>query len=1111
MTMKYLDIIGVQNYFRDVYDITDEPVDYWKQFIPTEKFYDVLNATLENLESSEPKNIWVQGTYGTGKSHSSAVVMHLLWDDLAVIGAYLNSLRPQIKQRLKNFRNTKKAFPVVLKGISDITDNRTFSLVVERAVKDSLKKHKIKLTTESDFEVMISKLQDRHINWDSLIEENREINMYEQTTSGLIKRLEQQDITILKTLESVLSRKGWHFSYSDISKWLAEVVQELRDKKEADSLMIFWDEFTPLLEMSKNSEILSQLQNIAELSRSKKISLFIVSHRKPSQAGLVAEDAKKVFDRFHIKDYSMEPITTYHIISSAILKKDEAKYLELKKLFYEKYPNIETLIKEISGNENANIKTEIKNIFPIHPFTAYVATFIARNLGSTQRSIFGFLNDKENGFANFLNNDISSNIPILTSDYLWNFFINELKSDTYGKFSAIISKFISYNEPLEKKGAYYSAIFKGILLLNALHTTVAVEEAKNSLVAPSLENIKFMFMGTEIELHIENVLDYIDAQEIIRKNPSKLFLVSSTVLPFREVEQEKEKVKKEFENITKVLDTSNTIKLNALFNAGVLRSSDISLFWAGEQENVLKNKIINSVKKSYALNFVVFVSKDDSEISVIKTMVNKIGTKDEAKNIIFVVPDEPLGGDRFSRYISYIAEARIAQSHNAKEEAVKNQGDANKIVEAWINAMKTNYLSVFLNGDPWRQIVSGFGSFVNAVISPKIFKYGLENLKEITKNQNLWKYKNAEKAVEIFLFTNTLDEIKAKTRAAPNNVLRNLLMNKQGKYYIVEDTLEIKESADTEHPLVKIMWEIENRSKDLQDLNFHLGEKLKFLSEPPYGVYKNMANMALVGFIMRRFVDKLYDEGTGRLVRSDIMRDKIIELFKYWEGGYSSKLDVRFGTLEEKELCNILKKIFPIENKDGLNNVRWEIKEFINRNSYPVWTLKLLCKNDSVKSSVDEIFKLTKAIDKELGLEDIKQMLNIIRNNVFDLELLVKPQNLAEGFRLFMKNVESACVQESEIDDVLSYLNQSMQEAVSSWEEEKVKSNIIEWRLIKTLPIPSDTQPEPHELTPPTPKPQVVNEVKTKVNAYSGDLKKLILKIIDENPYLASVFSKYFE
>lgn len=1116
--MKYSDIIGVQNYFRDVYDITDELKDYWKQFIPTNKFYDVLKTTIENLESNDSKNIWVQGTYGTGKSHSSAVIMHLLWDNLSDIDSYLTVLKSQIKQRLKNFRNTKKVLPVVLKGISDITDNRTFSLVVERAVKDSLKRNKIELTTKSDFERMIDKLNDDFMNWDLLIENSTEISMYEKTTTGLINRLEKQDITILRVLESVLNKKDWSPLYSDICKWLTEVVQELRNREEADSLMIFWDEFTPLLEMSRNSEILSQLQNVAELSRTKNIFLFIVSHRKPSQSGMVAaEDAKKVFDRFHMKDYSMEPITTYHVISSAIMKKDEAKYSELKNLFFEKHPNLESLIKEISGDENASVKAEIKNLFPIHPFTAYVATFIARNLGSTQRSIFSFLNDKVSGFANFLNKEINNNdISVLTSDYLWNFFINELEKDTYGKFSAIISKFLLHDDNLQKMGVYYSAIFKGILLLNALHTMVAVEEAKSNLVTPSLQNIKLMFMGTEIEYQVDNIINYIDAQEIIRKNPNNLFLISSTVLPFREVEQEKEKVEKEYEDITKVLDTQNEKRLKDLFITGVLRSTTVTIFWSGEKENTLKNKMINNPKKSYSLNFAVFISRNDSEISSINSLIKKITLEDEVKNIVFIVPDEQLGEDNFSRYISYIAEARIAQSHNAKEEAIKCQSDANKIIEAWINALKTNFLSIYLNSFSWRKIVSGFGSFINDDISPKIFKYGLENLKEMTKNQNLWSYRNAQSAVEIFLFSNTLDEIKTKTRIAPNSFLRNILMNKKGRYYIVEDTLEIKDSAESEHPLVKIIQEMESRFNDQVDLNFHLGEKLKFLSEPPFGIYKNMANMGLVGFLMRRFIDKLYDEGTGRLVRSDIMRDKIIELFKYWEGGYSSKLDVRFGTVQEKDLCNVLKNLFGIDNKDGLNNIRWEIKEFINRNNFPIWSLKVLSKVDSVKSAIDDIFKLTKAIDKEISLEDMKQMLNTIQNNAFDLDLLMKPNNLSEGFRLFLKNIESACVQDIELEEVISYLNQNMQETVASWEEEKIKSKIMEWRLIKTQQNPTGTSAESQKpvglpLISTTPNTQTLNEVKNKVTDYSGDLKDLILKIIDENPDIAPILLKYFE
>ncbi len=1116
--MKYADIIGVQNYFRDVYDITDEPKDYWKQFIPTSKFYDVLNATIENLDAAEPKNIWVQGTYGTGKSHSSAVIKHLLWDDLSDIESYIDLLRPQTKQRLKNYRKKKRVFPVILKGISDITDNRTFSLVLERAVKDSLKKNGIKLTTASDFEIMIAKLQDNLINWDSLIGENPEINMYEQSTSGLIRRLEQQDITILKSLESVLSKKGVHFSYSDISKWLSELTKEITDKKEADVLAIYWDEFTPLLEMSRNSEILSQLQNIAELSRTNKISLFIVSHRKPSQAGLLAEDAKKVFDRFHIKDYSMEPITTYHIISTAIMKKDDSKYSELKNDFFKNNPNIDSLIRSISGNENATVTAEIKNLFPIHPFTAYVATFIARNLGSTQRSIFSFLNDKENGFANFLSKEVDGDVPVLTSDYLWTFFINELRNDTYGKFSAIISKFILHNDTLEQQGNNYSAIFKGVLLLNALHTMIAVEEARESLIAPTMENVKLMFAGTSIEPLVESILEYIDRNEIIRKNPSNLFLISSTTLPLREVEEEKEKVKNEYEDIIKVLDTQNSKKITELFAGSVIRATDVTLYWAGEKENVLKNRILNNnTAKSYSLNIAVMVSKTEAELASINSLVKNLSGND-IKNTIFVIPDEPLGEERFLRYVSYIAEARVAQSHNAQEEAVRSQGDASKVIEGWISAIKINYFSIYLNRESWRQILGGLGSLINNVLSPTIFKFGLENLKELTKNQNLWTYRNAQAAVEIFLFANSLDEMKAKTRVAPNSFLRKLLMNKQGNYYITEDNLGIKGTSSSDHPVIKIMQELDTHFKDINDLNFHLGEKLKFLTEPPYGIYKNMVNMALVGFIMRRFVDKLYDEGTGRLIRSDIMRDKILELFKFWEGNYSSKLSVRFGTLEEKALCDILKKLFTIENKDGLNNIRWEIKEFINRNGYPIWSLKLLSRGESINNSIDQIFRLTKSLDSEISLDDVKQMLAVIQNNSFDLALLLKPDNFSEGFKLFVKNIKSACIQDNEFDEVTSYLNQNMQESVSSWEEEKVRSKLIEWRLNKVRPpmpgngfSPAEEGggfPEGNSVSPDA---EFIAGVKNRIASYPGDLKGLIIRIIDDNPSFASILKKYLD
>jgi len=44
--MKYSEIIGLQEYFYPVFNIENEAVNYWKQFIPNEQFYEVLRKTI---------------------------------------------------------------------------------------------------------------------------------------------------------------------------------------------------------------------------------------------------------------------------------------------------------------------------------------------------------------------------------------------------------------------------------------------------------------------------------------------------------------------------------------------------------------------------------------------------------------------------------------------------------------------------------------------------------------------------------------------------------------------------------------------------------------------------------------------------------------------------------------------------------------------------------------------------------------------------------------------------------------------------------------------------------------------------------------------------------
>jgi len=325
--MRYEEIIGLNDYFQPVYDLENEIGTYWKQFIPNEKFYKVLSETINSLESSkseERKSIWLQGAYGTGKSHATAVVKHLLFDDPDETHNFIENLEEQIKFKIKNFRKNKRVFPVVLKGTSSVIDNRTFALVLEKAVKNALKKEGIELITKTDFDKMITKLKSDEINWEKVFK-GTELEVY-GTKEDIISKLQQGNINILTKIEGVLSQKGIHFSTENIANWLVEVRNELKNKGIADYLVIYWDEFTGILELPKSGLLLTELQNIAELSINRGVYLFVVAHRKPYRTNISRDDVEKVLGRFKRLDYSMEPITTYHIINAAIKKKDMDKF-----------------------------------------------------------------------------------------------------------------------------------------------------------------------------------------------------------------------------------------------------------------------------------------------------------------------------------------------------------------------------------------------------------------------------------------------------------------------------------------------------------------------------------------------------------------------------------------------------------------------------------------------------------------------------------------------------------------------------------------------------------------------------------------------------------------
>ena len=91
MATNYLDIIKLRA-GKAAYSIEEEKGKEWSSFIANEQFNGVLRTVLKSVRGNDidyHKSFWVNGTYGTGKSHAVAVITHLLCDPVEEIKSFV--------------------------------------------------------------------------------------------------------------------------------------------------------------------------------------------------------------------------------------------------------------------------------------------------------------------------------------------------------------------------------------------------------------------------------------------------------------------------------------------------------------------------------------------------------------------------------------------------------------------------------------------------------------------------------------------------------------------------------------------------------------------------------------------------------------------------------------------------------------------------------------------------------------------------------------------------------------------------------------------------------------------------------------------------------------
>lgn len=1061
MATKYNDIVTLRS-MKPAYNIKYEGPDDWKSFIANDQFNDLLRKTISAVRNNDADNhkpIWIAGTYGSGKSHAGAVLKHLLCDSIDKITEYVDeeyhdSKYDLLRNSLMNLRHDTRLFPVTLYGQQDIAHEADLSLQLQKEVKNALKKEGISITVQTDFDNYIQHIENEPAFWEMLIQNNDELRSVAPSTDKLKSRLRSCDTEVLDRMRMALRNGGYSIPLqtANLQNWLFEVQGELRKQGTYKGLLIIWDEFTDIVRSDIGVQLLKILQNIAEAMMSPENDSYFLFLSHPSALNSLKEaERTQTMGRYHYVTYNMETVSAFRIMSKKFKVEDREKY-ELHRQYF--CSILDELLTEFSSSSTdpSQTKADLSNLFPLHPATANLATYFAREAGSSSRSVFEFLACNEVK-AFFDDEEAYANKETITSDYLWDYVQEYFESDSV-RFGAVTERFNSNHVTVEAQGDEYLAVFKGVLLLNALNNI-----ANESSVTPSEENILKLFEGTMLYDNVPAILAYFNEKGIIQRQPDGNYSILYTALPSNEIQGIKDDLRK-----TTYLYTDEVIVYGGVANAMIdrwllkaTRQVSFKFFSLSSNEYVLLNKLENFSRTalSYSVVLAIFVGRTKQELIELQAIVEKAVKDERFQKICFFVVETPMDEKKYERFIEYQANATCAQKHGLADQKETYSKNSEEMISNWMSEIRSGSITWYLHSE--QGVISGskIASALNTNIAPKIFTAGLESLMLIQmRNSNTyWKKASVKATVDSVLSYNTKQEVYDKLVPQAKHV-EYLFQDS------LDDNLEWKQDVGEEHPLKKVSNYIDSVLKRYRTNNqvFNLGEKLLDLTKPPYGLFQSYGPMAMVAFAMRKYVGKIFDTN-GKPRTAKHLVDDIVEMFKVWESGKTStKLNFMFESKEAGSITKNLIKRFKLDRLPGYSDVssltdaRWAMThEYSAGVGYPLWSLKYVPEcSDENKELIDGIIKVITDSESVKNPPLMAKVAEGLKNNI-DLGnlLLESANNFENGFKNYVMGLEYINMTESEFAEAKAFLEGHLEGTIGLWTERNVEDTLKNWRLVQ--------------------------------------------------------------
>jgi hypothetical protein len=407
-------------------------------YVPNEASRRTMAAILSGLMPTSTKRVHLfTGTYGSGKSHFGLILAALLrkQPEADVVLDKVRGKDEKTAQFVQRHLDASKKYLVVVPDTYLYSTGFNRALLV--ALHQALKREGMDFRPRSYYEAAINVIE----RWQQEGSKKPQDNPFEKLRKALITH--KMTPEILKDNLSECSDEAYDVfqkvygtvtygadfqpdASTDPTSLYAQTVEYLRSTGEWEGVWVICDEFGPFLtklaQDPKSFESLG-IQEFAEYckrSDENQCNFVIIAHQTLAEyaSGFRSqEEWEKISGRFIGNEHSLENIAARHedveMISTIIVRRADTD--RQKNAWQEmiKHPDLSLSIDNLRNaglyddqEENWLQNTLMIGCFPLHPFATYCLPWLAQKVGQRERTLFTFFNDpSESGLRHFVDNE----------------------------------------------------------------------------------------------------------------------------------------------------------------------------------------------------------------------------------------------------------------------------------------------------------------------------------------------------------------------------------------------------------------------------------------------------------------------------------------------------------------------------------------------------------------------------------------------------------------------------------------------------------------------------------------------------------------------------------